>query len=99
MSLNRRDLLTGISIVGVGAVLGGACRRQTASGPSSATNDNDQPEDSATSPGEPGATADVTAVEDLMREHGILRRALLVYHESAIKLRDNSLRELRFKFQ
>lgn len=29
----------------------------------------------------------VTATEDLMREHGVLRRALLVYRESATKLR------------
>jgi hemerythrin-like domain-containing protein len=29
----------------------------------------------------------VGAVEDLMREHGVLRRALLVYRESATKLR------------
>jgi hemerythrin-like domain-containing protein len=32
------------------------------------------------------ATVEVTAPEDLMREHGVLRRALLVYQESAIKL-------------
>jgi hypothetical protein len=31
----------------------------------------------------------VTATEDLMREHGILRRALLVYQESAVKLRQD----------
>jgi hemerythrin-like domain-containing protein len=30
---------------------------------------------------------EVTATEDLMREHGILRRALLVYSATAIKLR------------
>jgi len=30
---------------------------------------------------------DVGAVEDLMREHGILRRALLVYSECALRLR------------
>lgn len=30
---------------------------------------------------------DVGAVEDLMREHGVLRRALLVYGESAARLR------------
>lgn len=30
---------------------------------------------------------EVTAVEDLMREHGVLRRALLVYTESAARLR------------
>lgn len=32
---------------------------------------------------------DVGAVEDLMREHGVLRRALLVYIESVPKLRAN----------
>jgi hemerythrin-like domain-containing protein len=32
---------------------------------------------------------EVTATEDLMREHGVLRRALLVYTASAKKLRDN----------
>jgi hemerythrin-like domain-containing protein len=32
----------------------------------------------------------VTATEDLMREHGILRRALLVYQESAVKLRQDA---------
>jgi hemerythrin-like domain-containing protein len=33
---------------------------------------------------------EVTAVEDLMREHGILRRALLVYSEAALRLRKNA---------
>ena len=33
--------------------------------------------------------AEVTAVEDLMREHGILRRALFVYSETAAKLRSS----------
>jgi len=33
---------------------------------------------------------EVTAVEDLMREHGILRRALLVYGETALRLRKNA---------
>jgi hemerythrin-like domain-containing protein len=32
---------------------------------------------------------EVTATEDLMREHGVLRRALLVYSATAIKLRAN----------
>jgi hemerythrin-like domain-containing protein len=32
---------------------------------------------------------DVTAIEDLMREHGILRRALFVYSEAAARLRNN----------
>lgn len=33
---------------------------------------------------------EVTAVEDLMREHGILRRALLVYQESVVRLRQDA---------
>ncbi|MBV9827052.1 MAG: hemerythrin domain-containing protein [Alphaproteobacteria bacterium] len=33
---------------------------------------------------------EVGAVEDLMREHGVLRRALLVYSETATKLRGNT---------
>ncbi|MBW8852888.1 MAG: hypothetical protein JF604_00835, partial [Bradyrhizobium sp.] len=33
---------------------------------------------------------EVGAVEDLMREHGILRRILLVYAESSAKLRTDS---------
>jgi len=32
-------------------------------------------------------SAEVTAVEDLMREHGVLRRALFVYSETAARLR------------
>lgn len=37
--------------------------------------------------GEEGDEIEVTAVEDLMREHGVLRRALLVYTEAATRLR------------
>ncbi len=33
---------------------------------------------------------EVTATEDLMREHGVLRRALLVYSESIPKIRGNA---------
>ena len=33
---------------------------------------------------------EVTATEDLMREHGVLRRALLVYQETVPKLRQSS---------
>ncbi len=32
---------------------------------------------------------EVTATEDLMREHGVLRRALLVYSAAVVKLRGN----------
>jgi hypothetical protein len=34
-------------------------------------------------------SGEVTAVEDLMREHGVLRRALLVYTAAAAKLRSS----------
>src|SRR5690348_6883956 len=34
-----------------------------------------------------GEEKDVGAVEDLMREHGVLRRVLLVYEETVSKLR------------
>ena len=36
-----------------------------------------------------GQEKEVGAVEDLMREHGVLRRALLVYTESVPKIRAN----------
>ncbi len=36
-----------------------------------------------------GEEKEVGAVEDLMREHGVIRRALLVYRESATRLRSN----------
>jgi hemerythrin-like domain-containing protein len=34
-----------------------------------------------------GAAAEVSATEDMMREHGVLRRALLIYAETAPRLR------------
>jgi len=34
---------------------------------------------------------EVTATEDLMREHGVLRRALLVYFETAPRIRTNAV--------
>ena len=43
--------------------------------------------DAATKPDENELGGEVTATEDLMREHGILRRALLVYSATAMKLR------------
>ena len=44
-----------------------------------------------TTPGkEKSEETEVTATEDLMREHGVIRRALLVYFESVPKLRRNA---------
>ena len=84
MDRTRRQLLAGISVAGAG-VLFNACRNpQTRTG--GATNDENKNEGPAPGEAEP---VDVTAAEDLMREHGILRRALLVYQESATRLRQD----------
>ena len=80
MNHTRRELLTGISLAGAGALLIG-CRRSTEGG-NSASNPNEP------TSGELGP-AEVTANEDLMREHGILRRALIVYREAATRLRQD----------
>lgn len=81
MNEKRRQLLTGISLAGAGVLLN-ACR-STSNSSGSATNEKSEP-----APGE-HEPVEVTATEDLMREHGILRRALLVYQESATRLRQD----------
>jgi hemerythrin-like domain-containing protein len=80
----RRQLLTGISLAGAGVLLN-ACR-STPTSTGGATNDEKKNEGPAAGEAE---TMEVTAAEDLMREHGILRRALLVYQESATRLRQD----------
>jgi hemerythrin-like domain-containing protein len=84
LNRNRRQLLTGISLAGAGFVLN-ACRA-TANRSGAATNQENKSEPPA--PGE-AQPVEVTANEDLMREHGILRRALLVYQESVVRLRQD----------
>ena len=83
MNETRRQLLASLSVAGAGALLIGC--RATPGGRTGATND----EGREPAPGE-AATVEVTAVEDLMREHGILRRALLVYQESVVRLRQDA---------
>lgn len=73
MKQARREWLVGLSSLGAAAVLIGC--KKSASTESEVAN---EPADEE---------VEVTATEDLMREHGILRRALLVYQESAMKLR------------
>jgi hemerythrin-like domain-containing protein len=80
----RRELLAGISLAGAGILLN-ACRT-TPNRTGSATNEDNKNDSPA--PGE-ATQVEVTATEDLMREHGILRRALLVYQESAVRLRQD----------
>ncbi len=84
MNEKRRQLLAGISLAGAGVLLN-ACRTMS-NRTGSATNEDNRNDGPA--PGEV-APVEVTAAEDLMREHGILRRALLVYQESAVRLRQD----------
>ena len=84
MNSKRRQLIAGLSLAGAGVLLN-ACRT-TSNSSGGATNEN---KNEGPAPGE-AAQIEVTATEDLMREHGILRRALLVYQETAIRLRQDA---------
>src|ERR1041384_4180058 len=74
----RRDFLRTSAIVGTGRVLN-SCSRPNQG--------KEQMEVSKEAENEKGG--EVTATEDLMREHGVLRRALLVYTAAATKLHSN----------
>jgi hemerythrin-like domain-containing protein len=76
MKMNRRDLLAGIGSMGAGIVLSGC---SGANGPTRAPRRDEE-----------AMGGEVTATEDLMREHGVLRRALFVYSEAAARLRSAS---------
>ena len=72
--MNERDNRRAfLSIAGAGALLA-ACRE--AEHPSGAAE-----------PGSEGKGEDVSATEDLMREHGVIRRVLVVYREASARLR------------
>ena len=84
---SRRSFLT-LATTGVALA---ACREQAQLAPERA---QPVPASAASAtPSEKAAVAadgdalDVSAVEDLMREHGVIRRILVVYRESAIRLR------------
>src|ERR1043166_679802 len=74
----RRDFLRTSAIVGTGLVLN-SCSRPNQG--------KEQTEVSKEAENEKGG--EVTATEDLMREHGVLRRAVLVYTAAATKLHSN----------
>jgi len=74
MKLNRRNLLAGFGSVSGGLILSGC------------SNANEWP---SSAQREEAKGGEVTATEDLMREHGVLRRALLVYSEAATRLHSN----------
>ena len=77
----RRDFLRTSAIVGTGVVLSSCSRGNMAN------QGKEQTEVSKEDENEKGG--EVTATEDLMREHGVLRRALLVYTAAATKLHSN----------
>jgi hemerythrin-like domain-containing protein len=82
---DRRDFLRLSTAVGMGLMLSG-CQAENSSKFQEQANANlHNPFKKEESEKE----GEVTATEDLMREHGILRRALLVYTETAMKLRSN----------
>jgi len=79
----RRDFLRTSAIVGTGLLLSG-CNR------GNMTNVGKEKNEPASKADENAKGGEVTATEDLMREHGVLRRALLVYSAAAMKLRANA---------
>lgn len=82
MDVVRRQWLAAACSVGAGVVLLGCNVTPAGKGE---TDEESSDKDAVKSAG-----AEVTASEDLMREHGVLRRALLVYQESAVKLRSSA---------
>lgn len=91
MDSSRRRFLSGSTLVGAGLLLD-ACKP---SGVAPDKSSSEKPTAAQPGPSSSGKVDDakktdeeeVTATEDLMREHGILRRALIVYRETAPKLR------------
>jgi hemerythrin-like domain-containing protein len=78
----RRDFLRASAAAGTALILSGCAGagqsgRQSVNQPPAKDNKDEQ-------------GGEVTATEDLMREHGVLRRALLVYTAAAGKLRANA---------
>jgi hemerythrin-like domain-containing protein len=93
MTASRRLFLSSTTILGAG-VLVQACRStqgdSSARGPAGARGDPcdpPKPDDRSKQADKADASEEVTATEDLMREHGVLRRALIVYREAADRLR------------
>lgn len=79
----RRRVVTVAGMAGVGLILASATHRALR-----AAEKDDKDKEDKDEEGEE-IEKEVGAVEDLMREHGILRRALLVYRQAAAKLRVN----------
>lgn len=82
-SNTRRDFLRTAAVVGTGIALSGC------TGGNTSNSAIQEQRGSSAKPDENNIGGEVTATEDLMREHGILRRALLVYSATAVRLRGN----------
>lgn len=83
-SSTRRDFLRTSAIVGTGLML------TSCGGGNMASTAGQKKEETSSKPDENKMGGEVTATEDLMREHGVLRRALLVYSAAATKLRTDT---------
>jgi hemerythrin-like domain-containing protein len=82
----RRSFLVSTA-VGTGLLIG--CRKDEADGdPGKRT--ASPPESARKDAGSSEEESEVTATEDLMRDHGVIRRALVVYREAAVRLRARS---------
>ncbi|MEP7337750.1 MAG: hemerythrin domain-containing protein [Acidobacteriota bacterium] len=79
----RRSFIQASAAVGTGFVI-------SACGGGNKTSSEKQTSESSPKKKEPETGGEVTATEDLMREHGILRRALLVYAAVTKRLRANA---------
>jgi hemerythrin-like domain-containing protein len=86
----RRVFLVSTTAVGTGLFIG--CKRHEAErgGGKGAASASDPARKGVGPNVEEDEENDVTATEDLMREHGVIRRALVVYREAAVRLRTKS---------
>jgi hemerythrin-like domain-containing protein len=80
-SNTRRDFLRTAAVVGTTLALSGC------SGGNIANSEGQKKNEPSSKPDVNKMGGEVTATEDLMREHGVLRRALLIYSAAAVKLR------------
>jgi len=90
VNTDRRWFVAASSALGAELLLS-ACRSSAdeANATPNASGEKGSPSDAAAT-GEPdpkGKEEEVTATEDLMREHGVIRRAIIVYREAAGRLR------------
>lgn len=80
--LNRRGALS-LATVGLVASAGGLLIATSACSQESKNSENDEA-------GKEGGEMEVPANEDLMREHGVLRRILILYRETAPRIQTNA---------